>query len=172
MKNSHTLTLIGVLFILGGFLSFTFPIPKTLASNGIVDWAILVIGIATIIASWQIDNWKERVVLLVIGLLAVFIGWSLLANPFVGILRLSLLVSVLFLLGGAFKVFAAFWYKIRPHFWIILISGLVSLIIGAIGVVGFPFSAAVMLGFLLSVELLSNGVAILSLASRANESET
>lgn len=172
MKNSHTLTLIGGLFILGGLLSFALPIPKTLASNGIVDWIILAIGVATLIAGWQMNNWKERIVLLVIGLLVTFIGWSLLANPFVGILRLSLLVSILFLLGGIFKVFAAFWYRVRPHFWVLLISGIVSLIIGAIGVVGFPFSAAVMLGFLLSVELLSNGVAIFSLASRAGQTET
>ena len=45
-----------------------------------------------------------------------------------------------------------------------MISGLVSIILGVMVLANFPQSAAVVLGILLAVELLSNGVSAIALA--------
>jgi uncharacterized membrane protein HdeD (DUF308 family) len=100
------------------------------------------------------------------ALLAVvsIVGGVLLFDPLAGMVSLTVLVAVLFLVTGIAKTMFAF--SLRPvSGWVwVLVSGLVSLLLGVMILANFPWSAQAVLGILLGVELLSNGVLFLFVA--------
>jgi hypothetical protein len=55
------------------------------------------------------------------------------------------------------------------YFWIVLLSGIISVVLGVMVLSNFPYSAAVVLGTLLAIELISSGVANIALALRLRE---
>ena len=79
--------------------------------------------------SFQVQGWGGLWALL-FGALSLVVGISLVFNPLAGMVSLTLLVAVLLLATGVTKLFYAF--SLRPVTgWIwVLLSGLVSVILG------------------------------------------
>jgi uncharacterized membrane protein HdeD (DUF308 family) len=77
---------------------------------------------------------------------------------------LTLLVAVLFLVIGVVKILYSFSLRPISGWGWVLASGIVSLALGVMILSNFPYSAVSVLGILLAVELLSNGVLFLLLA--------
>ena len=78
--------------------------------------------------------------------------------------RPALLVAVLFLVTGVVKILYAFSLRPISGWGWVLVSGIVSLALGVMILSNFPYAAVSVLGILLAVELLSNGVLFLLLA--------
>ena len=97
-------------------------------------------------------------------MLTAAVGLSLLTNPVAGALSLTVLVALLFLVLGVVKVFYGF--SLRPvSGWILaVLSGVLSIVLGIMILSNFPYAAASVLGILLAIELLSNGVFLLMVA--------
>ena len=91
-------------------------------------------------------------------------GFILITSPATGIITLTLLLIVLFVADGILETILAF--KLRPAkgwAWI-LVSGIVSLIVGALIWAKFPSSALWAIGLLVGVNLMFSGFSFLSLA--------
>jgi uncharacterized membrane protein HdeD (DUF308 family) len=85
-------------------------------------------------------------------------------DPLAGAIPLTLLVAVLFLATGVAKTMFAL--ALRPASgWVwVLASGLVSVVLGVMILAGLPATATTILGLLLGIELVSNGVLFLFVA--------
>jgi uncharacterized membrane protein HdeD (DUF308 family) len=70
---------------------------------------------------------------------------------------------------GATKIVLSFRMRGTGYFWIVLLSGVVSVGLGVMVLSNFPYSAASILGILLAVELISIGVANIALSMRLRE---
>jgi uncharacterized membrane protein HdeD (DUF308 family) len=99
-----------------------------------------------------------------IGVLSLLVGVVLVADPLAGAIPLTLLVAVLFLATGVAKTMFAL--ALRPASgWVwVLASGLVSVVLGVMILAGLPATATTILGLLLGIELVSNGVLFLFVA--------
>ena len=86
------------------------------------------------------------------------------ADPLAGSISLTLLVAVLFLITGIAKTMFALALRPLGGWAWVLLSGVVSLLLGVLILTNFPASAATILGLLLGVELVSNGVLFLFVA--------
>jgi uncharacterized membrane protein HdeD (DUF308 family) len=73
-------------------------------------------------------------------------------------------VAVLFLVLGAVKIMYAFSLRPVPGWVFAVLSGVISVLLGIIIIADYPWSAAAVLGILLAVELLSNGIFLLAVA--------
>src|SRR5690606_26044025 len=98
------------------------------------------------------------------GVLMLLVGISLIFNPLAGMVSLTLLVALLFLVVGVVKVMYAFSLRPVGGWGWVLASGLLSLVLGVMILANFPWSAVSVLGILLGVELVSNGVLFLFVA--------
>jgi uncharacterized membrane protein HdeD (DUF308 family) len=74
-----------------------------------------------------------------------------------------------FLATGATKVVMAFGVRGTGYFWVVLLSGALSVLLGFMVLSNFPYSAATILGVLLAVELISSGIANIALGLRLRE---
>lgn len=164
MSNWILWLFIGAIAVIGGIFALLNPLVATLAAEQLAGWLFLVVGILQVIAGFREEGWGAKLWVLLLGVLAIVLGVALLGNPLAGILALTTVAAVLFLAGGLTKIVLAFSLEDRSYFWPILLSGAVSVILAIMIFANFPQSAAVLLGVLLGVDLISNGVAVIAMA--------
>jgi len=158
--NAHWSWLVGgILGIIGGILALLNPMAATFTVLQLTAIFFLVIGIFHIIGAIYAKGWGGRLAAIIVGLIGIF----LLHNPLAGIVTLTLAVALMFLANGVFKLFLAWMVRGRQWFWLVLASGLLSLLLGIMILIGFPQSAATVLGLLLAVELISSGASLIGL---------
>ena len=162
---------VGVFSILAGVVALANPLAATLTAERIAGWAFLFVGIAQIFAAFRLDGWPGRVWIILGGVLFVFLGINLLANPLAGVLSLTLMVAILFLVAGIFRIVLSFSLRGTAAFWMLLFGGLISVMMAVLIFSNLAEAAAVLLGVLLAVELISNGVAMIALSATREATE-
>ncbi len=159
--------ILGGLSIIAGGLALANPLAATLTAERLAGWSFLFIGILEMIAVFRQQSWRGRIWALLAGLALAILGIMLLTRPLAGILSLTFIVAILFLTVGALKIAMAFALGRSNAFWMILLSGTLSVILAVMIFVNFPASAATILGVLLAVELISNGISLIALSTAA-----
>lgn len=153
---------LGIVMIGLGVVAIAAPIFSGLAAELILGWLFILGGLVQIVyAFWQNRSGGSLVLKLLIGILSVIVGVLLVANPLAGIVSLTLFVGVFFFIDGIMRVFLAFQYKPLPRWGWVLFNGILSIILGILIWSQWPFNAPWILGLLVGVGLLINGVATL-----------
>lgn len=153
-----------VISLVGGVLALLNPFAATLAATLMAGWAFAFLGALQVVQSFQVQGWGGFLWALLFGILSVAVGISLVFNPLAGMVSLTLLVAVLFLAVGVVKVMYSFSLRPVAGWGWVLFSGIVSIVLGIMIFADFPWSATNVLGILLGVELVSNGVLFLFVA--------
>jgi membrane protein HdeD len=153
----------GVVLVVGGVVALLNPWAATVMAEQLAGWFFLLAGGGQVLAGMQQKRrpgWWPSVLL---GVLGVVVGLLLLLRPFAGIISLTLLVAVFFLISGGAKLTLSYTLRKHPAFWLMLLSGAVSVFLGGMIIAGFPGAATMVLGTLLAVDLLSSGAALFAL---------
>lgn len=165
LKSSWVwLALLAVISLVGGVLALFNPFAATLAATLMAGWAFAILGVIQLVQAFQVRGWGGFVWSLLFGVLTLVVGISLIFNPLAGMVSLTLLVAVLFLIMGAIKLMYGFSLRPVSGWGWVLASGILSLALGIMILADFPYSATAVLGILLGIELLSNGVLFLLVA--------
>jgi uncharacterized membrane protein HdeD (DUF308 family) len=115
-------------------------------------------------AFWAID-WKGFFTQLIVGILSGIIGWVLLSNPGVGAATITLLIAVLFISAGLFKIAGSLLLDIEEWGWL-LASGIVSLALGLLILARWPSSALWVVGLFIGIDLLASGISSIAYSLR------
>ncbi|MCO5084051.1 MAG: DUF308 domain-containing protein [Rhizobiaceae bacterium] len=158
------LAVLGAISLIGGILALFNPFAATLAAVLLAGWTFLLFGVVQLIQAFRITGWSGFLWSLLLGLLTVAVGISLLFNPVAGALSLTMLVAVLFLVLGVVKIMYGFSLRPISGWGFAVLSGVISLLLGFMIIADYPWSATTILGILLAVELLSNGIFLLIVA--------
>lgn len=153
--------MVGIISILGGIFAFFNPLSATFAAEQLAGFTFLLVGILQFIALFRAHSTTGKVLAAIGGVLGVLIGIELLQNPLQGILTLTMVVAILFMATGIVRVVVAFGLRKTVAFIPLLISGLISIALAIMIFSGYPQSATYMLGVLLAVELISNGISLI-----------
>lgn len=155
---------LAVICIIGGFMALLNPFGATLIAVVLAGWIFLAQGVIQVVHAFRVRNWPGFIWSLGLGVLSLIVGVVLVADPLAGSVSLTVLVAVLLLLTGVAKTMFAL--VLRPASgWIwVLASGLISVLLGVMILAGLPSTAATILGLLLGIELVSNGVLFLFVA--------
>lgn len=165
MKYWFLLLIAGLVAIAGGVLALANPLAATLTANVLVGAMFILFGALTLFAA----GWDHRFWTALLGALGVLIGIGILNNPLESVLTMTLVLAVLFLVEGATKLILSFSTRGTPYFWMLILSGLISLGLGGIILSNFPASAMSILGLLLAIELISTGVSMVALSLHARQ---
>lgn len=164
------LVVVGAVMLIGGFLAFLNPFAASLAAEAIAGAAFLAAGGVML---WQaITNaaasTRDRALTGLLGAVFVLFAVSLIVNPMAGLITLTFLVAIFFTVIGALRVGLAWHMRPAVGWGWILASGVVSLILASLIVLGLPEAAlgllGLLLGLLLGVDLTIAGVVSLALA--------
>lgn len=159
------MAILAVISLVGGVLALLNPFAATLAATMLAGWAFIILGGIQVVQSFQVQGWGGFLWALLFGLLSLAVGIALIFNPLAGMVSLTLLIAILFLALGVVKILYSF--SLRPvSGWIwVLLSGILSIVLGILIFSNFAAAAVSVLGILLGVELISNGILFLFVAT-------
>jgi uncharacterized membrane protein HdeD (DUF308 family) len=93
-------------------------------------------------------------------------------NPVAGIATLGLIFAMYFFMDAFASIGLAFSTKPDKVWWLWLLNGITSFILGVLFIVGWPFSSMYLVGLFVGISLFFDGVALLVGASMAERMET
>lgn len=146
----------GVLSVIAGVFALAHVALASAISVLVLGWTILIGG--AVLAVSALVGWKDpaRRWNLVLGALLVLLGLGFVRNPGAGLLTLTLLAGSLLLVGGIMRIVGAFQPD-APR-GLLLFSGAVTVLLGAMVLSQWPVSALWFLGTILGIELILDGV--------------
>jgi uncharacterized membrane protein HdeD (DUF308 family) len=99
------------------------------------------------------------------SILTLVTGLLLMFQVAAGVLTLTVLLGAYFAAQGIVTIVASFKFAGTGTFWMMLLSGVVSLALAWMIYSGFPGSAAWLLGLLFGINLIFTGAFFISMAS-------
>ncbi len=163
MKASTLWIIAGVLSLVGGIVALFNPFGATLTAVFLAGWIFLFTGIVHLISAFSETGTSAKIWAILWALVVTLLGIAILANPLAGVLSLTLAAAILFTASGLFRVIFAINVRGTGLFWPLLLTGLIAIGLGVYIFATYPGSAAVLLGTLLGIELIFNGVALIML---------
>ena len=150
--------LLGIVLVIGALLSSAMSTVASVISALVISWAILIVGIFQVVHAFSSTGWKGFVLDLLIGLLYIAAGYILLANPLGATVKLTLILGIIWLVSGFFRIILAgvLW---RQGGLILLLSGIIGVLAGGIIISEWPQSGLWVLGLVLGIDLIFHGFA-------------
>ncbi len=148
--------LLGLVLLAGGVFVLWNAIAASLVAALFFAAALAVGGVFQIVHAFSARGWGSLALSLILGILLVGCGVLLATDPLATSLGLTLAIAALFLVGGVLRLWLAARHW-QDHGWILTVSGLLSLALGVVLILGFPWSGLVVPGILLGVDLIFQG---------------
>jgi uncharacterized membrane protein HdeD (DUF308 family) len=158
------------LMILAGILALVYPVLSSVAAVLFLGWLLIIGGIlqgVSLIGARHVPHfWLQ----LVSVALFVIVGVLFLRNPGESLLTLTLLLIMFFMVEGISKVIFALTIRPLPNWGWVLASGIVGILLALYLWASIPVTAIWLIGVLLGIELICEGVALGALAWQARKS--
>jgi uncharacterized membrane protein HdeD (DUF308 family) len=157
---------IAILMIVLGIIAIAFPFFASVASTLLFGWIFIFAGITQIAYTFQSKGAGQVIGKLVLGLLYLLSGILVVANPFEGVLALTLVLGITIFVQGVIQVAIAFQMRrISSNWGLMLVSGIIGIIFGIFIWSNFPSNAVWLIGTFIGINLLFDGVWMLTLHS-------
>ncbi len=149
------LTLGIVTAILGAVALFMIPI-ATVAAVLVLGWLMMLGGIIEIIHAFRVHGWRGTSLHMIAGILGILIGLLVVTHPVAGALAWTLLFASFFTVIGAFRIITGLRLKFPNWGWTVF-DGAVTLLLGVMLAVEWPWSGLWFLGLALGISMLLRG---------------
>jgi uncharacterized membrane protein HdeD (DUF308 family) len=156
----------GILMVVTGVIALVYPAIASVAIVRLLGWFLIISGILQAIGLIGAREapffWME----LLSAVLAIVIGVLLLRHTDAGMLFFSVLFLIYFMIEGIAKTIFAFIIRPIPNWGWVLVSGLLGIVLALYLWANLSTVSEWMLGVLLGILLVVEGVALSSLAWR------
>jgi len=148
--------LLGLALMLGGLVILGNLAAATIISVIFFGATLLVIGVIQVVHAFWAASWGGFLLSLVVGLLYFIGGCVLLADPIAASFALTILFAAVLVASGIFRLVLArrYWHRWG---WLLLLSGIISILAGAVIVSGWPVSGLWVIGLCVGVDFLVHG---------------
>ena len=138
MSNWIIMMLVGILSLVAGIVALLNPFGASVVATLITGWSFFILGFLQLIAGLRAEGAGNKVLGALLGLIALFIGINLVAEPLRGMITLTMIAGIMFLASGIFKAWFGFANTQGSLRGAMMISGLVSNRAGCDGAVELP----------------------------------
>ena len=150
----------GILMMVAGFVALLFPLVSSVAVILLLGWLLIISGIlqgVSLIGASKVPHFWLQLISVV---LSIVIGLMFLNDPGGGLVALTLLLVVFFIVGGMARIVFALTIRPLSDWGWVLASGIVGVLLGIYLFASLPITAAWILGLLFGIQLLSEGAAL------------
>ena len=154
----------GVLLVIAGIVALVYPHIASVTLVFLLGWILIISGVLQGIGLIGAKDVPHFWLQLISAVLAILIGLLLLRNPDAGLLIMTVLLIVFFVVEGISKIIFALNIRPFPGWLWVLLSGVVGLLLGAYLWANMPLSSEWVLGVLLGIQLICEGAALAYLA--------
>lgn len=157
-SKSGWIVALGVVYAIAGLIALSSVVFATKITVFVVGIMMLISGIAEVINAFQFKSWGKFLIWLLLGALYIVAGFVTFENPLLAAAALTLVLGIALAVSGVMRIMLAFSMREgMPWTWVVL-SGVVTLLLGLIILAHWPVSSLYVLGVLLGVDLLVIGI--------------
>ena len=155
---------LGILYIFAGLVAILTPEIVTLLSVVFFGAILLIAGIATLIHAFWTHRWDGFAVQLLAGVLASVAGFLLVTDAAAGAAVITIILAGYFLASGFFRLGFGVMRASLHHRTALIVSGLVTLLLGILIAVHWPSSSLWVIGTFVGIDLIFYGFSLVTLA--------
>ena len=156
----------GIAFVSFGAMAFAYSVLVMLASVFVLGWALVFGGIFQAIHAFKVSQWNGFLLELLLAILYMVVGLVMVAHPEAGAMSVTLLIAAFFLVGGLFRIFAGTMLHPPGRAWL-LVSGVVTLLLGMLIWAEWPASGLWVIGTFVAIDMVFSGTRLITLALNA-----
>jgi uncharacterized membrane protein HdeD (DUF308 family) len=163
----------GILMLVLGMLAVALPNISSLEIELLVGWLFIIGGFFRAATLFSKRHMPARWWSLLSAVLAVVLGAILIARPLQGVLTLTIVMTVFFVIEGVAAVFIALEYRRHlPNWSWTLLSGLINLGLAYLIWQGWPSTATWVIGLYVGINMIFLGVPLIMTAITARNIDT
>jgi uncharacterized membrane protein HdeD (DUF308 family) len=160
----------GVLMVIAGVLALIYPLVSSVAVVLFLGWLLIISGIVQGISLFDARKLPHFWLQLISVVLSVIVGVLFLRDLGQALLILTLLLIVFLMIEGISKVIFSLTIRPFPNWGWVLASGIIGILLAFYLWASLPITAIWLLGVLLGIQLICEGVAIGYLAWQVRKS--
>ena len=154
---------LGVVYVIAGFIALGSVVMATVASVLVVGVMMIIAGVAEVFSAFQVKSWGKFLLWVLLGALYIIAGFVTFENPLLAAALLTLVLGASLVASGIMRIILAFSTKQEtPWIWIVL-SGVITLLLGLLILAHWPVSSLYILGVFLGIDLVMAGAAWIGL---------
>ena len=162
---------LGIILDVLGLFALTWAVVATIASVVIFGWLLLIGGVLSVAHAFLRRRWGGFFLDLVAGLLYLVVGLMFIANPVAEAIVLTLLLALVLIIGGLFRIVTA--VSVRFHHWgWMLLNGVISLLLGILIWQQWPAASLWVIGLFVGIDLIFYGLSLMMLGLMAKGMNT
>jgi uncharacterized membrane protein HdeD (DUF308 family) len=155
--KSGWIVALGVVYVIAGFIALGSVVMATVVSVFVVGIMMVIAGVAEVINAFQIKTWGKFLLWLLLGALYIVAGFLTFDNPLLAAAILTLFLGIALIASGITRIVLAFSMQaMMPWVWV-LVSGIITLLLGIVIVAHWPVASLYILGIFLGVDLVLAG---------------
>lgn len=166
-KNSGFLIFLGILTVIFGVVAIGSPLITGVAVAVFVGFLLLASGVARIVHALKSKQWGTGFWGTVIGVLGVAAGLLMIFRPLVGLVTMTMLIAIYFLVDGISEIIAAFKIKPDQGWGWVLFNGIIAVALGLMIWRQWPVSGRWAIGLLVGIHILITGWSMIILGTGA-----
>lgn len=157
---------LGVILALLGTVALSSAVFLTLASMVLVGWLMILGGVFQTAHAFSCREWGGFFVDMLAGLLYAVAGLLIVLHPAATAVGLTLLIAILLIFGGVFRIAVALTVRLHNWTWLLL-HGAVNLLLGICILQDWPFSGLQVIGLFIGIDMIFNGWSLIMLGLAA-----
>ena len=162
-SGASSMKWMGILTIIFGILAMMMPFVTGQSVLMLIGILVMAGGVLRLIWAFKAGSLGKGILVFLIGILTLLAGFWIITEPFIAAGALTIVLSVYFFADGLLEIIAAFSVT-EGKGWLFF-DGAVTVILGVLLFMGFPFSGPLAVGVLLGIKLLLAGITMLTLGS-------
>jgi len=167
-ENREWYLLLGIGLVVFGTLAIVYSFITTLLSVVYLGISLLVLGVFEVIKSFKINKWGNFFLHVFLGILYSIAGIFIFMNPLVNALTLTLFLAIFFIISGILKIVFIFSKRV-VHKGFLLLNGLLSILLGVLLLLQWPFSGLWIIGAFVGIKAIITGWTWIILSMQANK---
>jgi uncharacterized membrane protein HdeD (DUF308 family) len=155
---------LGIGMILAGGLALGDTVLVTLVSVIFIGAMMVVAGAFQILHAFAIKQWGAFLFALLCGALYVAAGLIIMREPVQGSIIITIFLLAVLSVAGILRIVMALRHREIQGWWLLLLTGIISIGLAVLLYLGLPWSSLWLLGTIIAIELVLQGVAWIRLS--------
>ena len=155
-KHSTWFLVLGIALVIVGMIAIGWAVATTIVSVIFLGWLLIIGGVLHVIHGFKHRPWSGFFINLLAGVLYAVAGLVMVANPALAAVTLTLLIAMILIVAGLFRLFVAFSTPLDHRGWLIL-NGVVSILLGVMIWRSWPVSGLWVIGMFVGIDMIFDG---------------
>ncbi|HVA40013.1 MAG TPA: HdeD family acid-resistance protein [Candidatus Binataceae bacterium] len=165
-KHSTWFLVLGIALVIIGMIAIGSAVAMTIVSVMFLGWLLIIAGLFEVIHGFKHRPWSGFFINLLGGVLYAVAGIVMVANPALAAVTLTLVIAIILIVAGVFRLFIAVSTPLHHRGWLIL-NGAISILLGVMIWSSWPVSGLWVIGLFIGIDMIFDGWTEIMLALSA-----